>query len=88
MQLRAFDHKRHWISEFQNKVVQIPSLKEQLAIAEVLQKADEELHLYEKKLTTLQEQKKGLMQKLLTGEIRVRIEWKMMNDEFFTIHNS
>ena len=45
-----------------------------MAIVEVLQKADEELHLHEKKLNTLQEQKKGFMQKLLTGEISVKIE--------------
>ncbi len=49
----------------------LPSIKEQEAIANVLETADAELQLNQQKLNTLQEQKKGLMQKLLTGEVRV-----------------
>lgn len=52
----------------------LPSVKEQKAILEVLDNANKELKLYEKKLATLKEQKKGLMQKLLTGEIRVNTD--------------
>jgi type I restriction enzyme S subunit len=48
--------------------------KEQQAIAKVLNEADRELQLYQQKLTTLKDQKKGLMQKLLTGEVRVNVE--------------
>lgn len=51
-----------------------PTLKEQSAIASFLEKASLELKLYEKKLATLKEQKKGLMQKLLTGQIRVKTD--------------
>ncbi|MBL3655106.1 restriction endonuclease subunit S [Fulvivirga sediminis] len=54
------------------KVLTPPSIDEQKAITRVLQKADEELKLYQQQLDTLKEQKKGLMQKLLTGEIRVK----------------
>jgi type I restriction enzyme S subunit len=50
----------------------IPSIEEQTAIANVLQCADEELHLLKTKLAQLKEQKKGLMQVLLTGKKRLR----------------
>ena len=60
--------------DFNNIPIVVPPFKEQQAIAKVLTNADQELKLYEKKLVTLQEQKKGLMQKLLTGEIRVKTE--------------
>lgn len=47
----------------------LPAIKEQLAIAHTLTTADNELKLYEQQLTALREQKKGLMQQLLTGKI-------------------
>lgn len=53
--------------------IECPELKEQLAIASVLSEADKELKLYQQQIATLNDQKKGLMQKLLTGEIRVNI---------------
>lgn len=49
----------------------IPSLKEQTAIAQVLQAADKEISLLRLKAEKLREKKKGLMQQLLTGKIRV-----------------
>jgi type I restriction enzyme S subunit len=52
--------------------VTIPGLKEQQAITKVLSSADNEIVTLEKKLTALQKQKRGLMQKLLTGEVRVK----------------
>lgn len=50
----------------------IPSLKEQTAIAQVLQAADKEISLLKLKAEKLREKKKGLMQKLLTGKIRIK----------------
>ena len=47
------------------------SLDEQKAIADILCKADEEIELLKKQLDLYTEQKKGLMQNLLTGKIRV-----------------
>lgn len=47
-------------------------LSEQKAIADILSKADEEIALLTKKLSALKTQKTGLMQKLLTGQIRVK----------------
>ena len=49
----------------------IPSLSEQTAIAEILATADRELTLQKEKLAQLQTQKKGLMQVLLTGKKRL-----------------
>lgn len=52
----------------------LPEREEQTAIADVLQCADEEIQLLKKKLDQLKEQKKGLMQVLLTGKKRLRIK--------------
>lgn len=48
-----------------------PSIREQNAIVEVLKTADQELQLEKDKLADLQQQKKALMQQLLTGKIRL-----------------
>ena len=52
----------------------IPSLKEQTSITNILQTADKEIRILQNKLDKLKEQKKGLMQQLLTGKIRVNIQ--------------
>jgi type I restriction enzyme S subunit len=52
--------------------VKLPEIEEQTAIANILQCADEELQLLKTKLAQLKEQKKGLMQVLLTGKKRLR----------------
>ena len=49
----------------------IPTLQEQKAISAILERADKEIGLQKQKLTALQEQKKGLMQVLLTGKRRI-----------------
>lgn len=54
-------------------IITIPSLKEQRRIASVLQDCDVEINLHERKLTALQQQKKGLMQRLLMGQVRVKV---------------
>lgn len=59
--------------DFLNINVRVPSYKEQVRIAEVLTVADKEIELLEKELEALKLQKKGLMQRLLTGEVRVNI---------------
>lgn len=46
--------------------------REQQAIAEVLSSADKEIDLLKQKLAKLEAQKKGLMQVLLTGKIRLK----------------
>ncbi len=51
----------------------LPSTKEQQAIVEVLKVADNEIVQFERKLKALEKQKRGLMQRLLTGEVRVSV---------------
>ncbi len=52
--------------------VSLPSVKEQQKIASVLSAADKEIGLLQSELATFRGQKRGLMQRLLTGEVRVR----------------
>lgn len=58
-------------STFENLKFFIPSLPEQKAIAKVLSTADREIYLLTQELEQLKLQKKGLMQLLLTGIVRV-----------------
>lgn len=51
----------------------LPPLPEQKKSAEILSKADEEIDLLNQELEKLKIQKKGLMQKLLTGVWRVKL---------------
>lgn len=51
--------------------VRIPEVDEQIAIASVLAAMDEELAILRKQRDALVQQKRGLMQKLLTGQWRV-----------------
>ncbi len=51
--------------------VLIPSADEQQAIATLLQTCDQEIALHQQQRDSLREQKTGLMQRLLTGQVRV-----------------
>ena len=57
-------------------VIRIPSVDEQDSIANVLNTADKAIQLYQKELEALRLQKKGLMQLLLTGIVRVNTQEK------------
>ena len=81
--LRQFNHKITDISHgaifdtitrdtFDYIELPFPNLHEQRKIADVLGKMDAQIGLLKKYLVKIKEQKKGLMQKLLTGEIRVK----------------
>lgn len=50
-----------------------PSLEEQQKIAAALTNADKEIELLEQQLADLQQEKKALMQVLLTGKVRVGV---------------
>ena len=60
-------------SDVMNLKINIPSIAEQTAIAQVLTAADREIELAQQKLELLRQQKRGLMQQLLTGKKRVKI---------------
>ncbi len=53
--------------------ISLPPKQEQQKIAEVLTLADKDIELLKNELEALKEQKRGLMQKLLSGEVRVGV---------------
>lgn len=57
-------------TDFLKLEIKLPDVEEQKAIATILDKATQELNQCQQKLQTLQLQKKGLMQQLLTGKLR------------------
>lgn len=60
--------------DFLNRSINIPTdINEQVKIAEVLEKINGEIKLLKEKVALLKQQKKGLMQVLLTGKVRVKI---------------
>ncbi len=60
-------------NEFSLIHVPLPSKEEQRYIVNVLSASDYEINNLENKLIALKKQKRGLMQKLLTGQIRVKV---------------
>jgi type I restriction enzyme S subunit len=62
--------------DLKNISVIFPSLIDQKKIAEILDKAQQEIDLLKKQLEAYRKQKCGLMQKLLTGHWRVKINTK------------
>jgi type I restriction enzyme S subunit len=61
-------------SEFSKLPFPIPPLSEQKAIAEFLRTAKAEIDALTSEIEALKRQKRGLMQKLLTGEWRVKVD--------------
>jgi len=51
----------------------LPRIEEQSAISGILSAADRDIHALKRKLAALEKQKRGLMQKLLTGEVRMKV---------------
>lgn len=54
-------------------LMKVPSIEEQQKIADILCSVDEKLEVLAEKKANYQELKQGLMQKLLTGKIRVKV---------------
>ncbi|MEI0529379.1 restriction endonuclease subunit S, partial [Brachyspira intermedia] len=72
IKFNAESHKRYWISEYQYLEIKIPkSIEEQKKIAGLLSLIDEDIENLKKQLELRKQQKKGLMQRLLTGEVRI-----------------
>ncbi|OGQ97553.1 MAG: hypothetical protein A2521_10210 [Deltaproteobacteria bacterium RIFOXYD12_FULL_57_12] len=59
--------------EFSRLHVPLPTLDEQREIVKVISVADREIELLQAKADVLRQQKKGLMQQLLTGKKRVKV---------------
>ncbi len=62
---------RIYFSDLGSMKLNLPPVEEQKAIAEVLNAQDSEIDLLSRRLDALKRQKKGLMQQLLTGRVRV-----------------
>lgn len=58
---------------FSSMIIKLPSLSEQQKIASILSEVDNQIEEYELKKEKLKTLKKGLMQQLLTGKIRVKV---------------
>ena len=58
-------------TEFEKLSFVFPSLEEQKKIAGLLSAIDEDIENLKKQLELRKQQKKGLMQRLLTGEVRI-----------------
>ena len=61
-------------ADFMSLKIPYPPIKEQQAIAVILNNADKEIEIQKQKLAAMQEQKKGLMQVLLTGKKRLLLK--------------
>lgn len=61
-------------NDFLKIQIPVPKIDVQRTIAGCLDMVDEEISVYKRKLSALQGQKKGLMQQLLTGKVRVKIK--------------
>ena len=73
IQFPLYDHQRYWISEYSKLQVYIPSdFKEQQAIATILSDMDKEIADLEVQRDKYRLLKSGMMQKLLTGQIRFK----------------
>lgn len=61
-------------SDVSSALCVVPPLEEQQKIAEILSSVDEDIEGYEEEKAKYEELKKGLMQQLLTGKTRVKID--------------
>ena len=74
MQLIRFpvgEHKRHYISDFQNISLPVPKYDEQLAVVSVLSDMDAEIVALEARRDKTRHLKQAMMQELLTGKTRL-----------------
>ena len=68
------DHQRYWISEYSQLTIFLPQdREEQIAIATILSDMDKEIAALEARRDKYRLLKSGMMQKLLTGQIRLKI---------------
>ena len=61
-----------YLAQCRKFLLPLPKKEEQDKIASILSEVDEKIAKYENKKQMLEELKKGLMQQLLTGKIRVK----------------
>ena len=65
------EHKRHYISDYQNLELPIPEFDEQLAVDSILSDMDAEITALEARREKTKNLKQAMMQELLTGKTRL-----------------
>ena len=70
--LNSLGYSRHF-SMLKEKTFDVPNISKQKEIVKILSKADKLIEIYSQKLDLLKCQRKALMQRLLTGAIRVKV---------------
>ena len=100
IRFEAKEHKRYYISAYQNLTVQIPNPAEQQKIAACLSSLDELIEAESQKLELYQQRKKGLLQNLFPreGETVPKLRFKDFEEsgewveklvgEYFTVGSS
>jgi len=71
IRFRLGDHKRYYISEYQNLELLAPDYDEQVAIVSELSDMDAEITALERRRDKTRAIKEGIMQQLLTGRVRL-----------------
>ncbi|KPC97236.1 Type I restriction modification DNA specificity domain protein [Geobacillus sp. BCO2] len=59
--------------------IPVPPLEEQKKIGDILQSIETKIHREKEKLNPLIEIKQGLMQSLLTGKVRVKVDEEVVS---------
>lgn len=67
MNFQIANHKRHYISQYQELSIVVPPIKEQKKIADILSSIDEEINIIENIINTDEKLKTGLMRSLFNG---------------------
>mgnify|MGYP001573870463 FL=1 len=65
---------RIYLKDLERLEIPLPSLEEQEKIVHILETADHEIDAIKQNLVSLKVEKKALMQQLLTGKLRVKVE--------------
>ena len=71
VQFPVSDHKRYYISEYQNIELPMPSHDEQMAIVSILSDMDAGIEAMQRRIDKIRAVKQGMAQQLLTGRTRL-----------------
>lgn len=66
------NHKRYYISQYQDLEVATPPINEQTKIAEILSSVDEDIEKVDQEIKKIEEFKKGLIQELFTKSVKFK----------------
>ena len=85
MYFPVVDHRRYYISDYQNVEIALPAHDEQVSIAVILSDMDAEIFALERRLAKVRALKQGAMQQLLTGRIRLPATDGIAKDQAETV---